>query len=557
MKENQRSKDKTFGNRFLDYISSNLLLCSYYLFFLIGFILRIIAALYASGVLHPDEIYQSLEIAHLVVYGKGYIAPEFRLENNTHSYAMSRSYLFPLIFATLMRIGDFLNMDYHTGTLVMIRIFLGVNSALLIPSVRKFADAFSKNKDIGLISGIFISVWFRIIEISVRPFSNTFFLPILFYGLYRAILVIQHNKKISNYDLIVFIVSFGITTYIRTDLGVIIFAITIVTFNRDRLKEYIMIIIFSFFGWIYGANVDMKYYGEFMVVPIHWFTFNIIESNSDWFGLSPVNFYISNILILDNLIPMLIISVIMSIITLSRKFFKTIFAMFEDGFSSNYVKLAIANIIAWTIFSSPWGAETHKEIRFIMATLTLTIVFFAYTIQFFAIFINEYIVLHKIKQGKLLREEKIIDIRISMRWIQTLVVMFMIAIVILSSVSAAPNRYHKESFDDVNAGLAYVGSQEDVKDVIVLSIWFLTGGETYFHNNGSDLIYISIRYDINNLNILKYYLRQDTRNYFIVPYYELGVAPDLLEYAQSTGWIPVKIIEGRTEIWFKPAQTSI
>ena len=73
-------------------------------FTLLGLLIRVFKALKPGGLVHADEIYQSLEIAHNMKYGYGIIPWEFKVggqgwvtpEGTT--YGPARSYIFPWIY---------------------------------------------------------------------------------------------------------------------------------------------------------------------------------------------------------------------------------------------------------------------------------------------------------------------------------------------------------------------------------------------------------------------------------------------------------------------------
>jgi len=65
--------------------------------FLVAFLVRFVAAILAPGIHHEDEIYQSLEQAHRLVFGYGFVPWEFE-----HGI---RSWLLPGMLAGAMRVG--------------------------------------------------------------------------------------------------------------------------------------------------------------------------------------------------------------------------------------------------------------------------------------------------------------------------------------------------------------------------------------------------------------------------------------------------------------------
>ena len=61
--------------------------------FLIFLCIRSIMAVLSTSYHHPDETYQSVEVAHHLVFGKGYLTWEWTTENPIRS--LLRMYLSP------------------------------------------------------------------------------------------------------------------------------------------------------------------------------------------------------------------------------------------------------------------------------------------------------------------------------------------------------------------------------------------------------------------------------------------------------------------------------
>lgn len=68
--------------------------------------LRVINSLFIATFFDPDEYWQSMEVAHSVVFGYGYKTWEWR-EN-----IALRSYIHPLIFIIYYKIIKALHLDY-------------------------------------------------------------------------------------------------------------------------------------------------------------------------------------------------------------------------------------------------------------------------------------------------------------------------------------------------------------------------------------------------------------------------------------------------------------
>ena len=99
-----------------------------HIFILIRFVMAIISKSYHHG----DETYQSVEVAHYLVFGRGHLTWEWTTENPI------RSYVHPLIFASVFKVLNILNIDSTELVVLLPRILQGMISAFSDVFVLKF-----------------------------------------------------------------------------------------------------------------------------------------------------------------------------------------------------------------------------------------------------------------------------------------------------------------------------------------------------------------------------------------------------------------------------------
>lgn len=80
--------------------------------FLFLWIFRLANSFIVSSYIDPDEFWQSLEPAHRLVFGYGYLTWEWRRGNAI------RSWLFPLLFASTYKLLQLFGLDDNYGWLV-------------------------------------------------------------------------------------------------------------------------------------------------------------------------------------------------------------------------------------------------------------------------------------------------------------------------------------------------------------------------------------------------------------------------------------------------------
>src|ERR1700722_17105526 len=81
--------------------------------FLSLYLFRLLNSLLVSSYIDPDEFWQSLEPAHRLVFGYGYLTWEWRKESAI------RSWLFPLIFALPYKVLQLLGLDTKYEWIIM------------------------------------------------------------------------------------------------------------------------------------------------------------------------------------------------------------------------------------------------------------------------------------------------------------------------------------------------------------------------------------------------------------------------------------------------------
>ena len=89
-------------------------------------------AIISTSYHHGDETYQSVEVAHYLVFGRGHLTWEWTTENPI------RTYLHPLIFATVFKFLKFFDIDSTELIVLMPRILQGMISSISDYFILKF-----------------------------------------------------------------------------------------------------------------------------------------------------------------------------------------------------------------------------------------------------------------------------------------------------------------------------------------------------------------------------------------------------------------------------------
>jgi len=534
----------------------------YYLIIFFGFILRVVVSMSAWGMKHPDEIFQSLEMAHVLVYGYGFVPPEFQSMNMTYpSYAASRSWLFPMIFAFFMRLGEWLGLDYLTQTLPMIKFYMAIHATLLIPAVYKLTHQVTKDEFAATLAAFFIAFWFRIVEYTVRTFTNTYFLPLIFYGIYRVLHLLEQKDKSNVLDYIEIGFLLGISTYIRIDMGIIIFSFFVVYFKIADILTYLKIGISSFIFWIWGAWIDYNQYNnvKFFSVPINWFTFNIIKGYSKLFGVNPVYSYFTNFIVGDMLFPWFLIMLIWPLVHLVRPSLRE-HSILNTSLGTSYNRLLLATAISWIIYSNAWPVvsfangfrlyfpESHKELRFMIGGLVL----FLITTAVLCRLLLSQIPATLDGMSRPQQDTFFINEPFLIRSRNYLLILILITFM-LTSLVGAQVRTTGDPFEDINRSLVYVGSHANPDRIYIAEVWYVTGYYSYSHvPESTQFIFVPFHNDgdAGNIRKMKNVIpNQPENSYFIIPWYGYQAFEGLRDLLTTSGWTLV-YHNGNVDTWY-------
>lgn len=537
---------------------------------ILSILIRITLSLRTWGLIHPDEIFQSLEIAHFLVFGYGRLPPEFQLYNDfIPSYAKSRSHLFPLIFVPFMLIGKICGWNYWSVTIPLIRAFIGINAALITPAIHKLVKTYTNKSKYAIVASILVTFWWPIINLGFRTLTNTFFIPWIFFIISGYFNILnQYEKKLKETEenedkqssttnnilketiyltriiFLTFLISLII--YIRIDLIIGIGGILLLRFPYKKSKVLLSHFIGCFGGFMLGGIIDLIYYGEFLVSPINWFKFNIIESHSEMFGISPFHYYLYK-LIYEPLFIRIITTygtalLIVLVIDTIKKAIKA--KQIKWGKEQFLLPFATAAAIVIFTFSFPG----HKEHRFVF----IGEVFLHISCAIALVITIEYVL--GFLENELRRQKRGMGIKINRKKINNVVYVSFLILFLGTYFINSYYMYQKADwlvYDDISRSLAYVGQQPDAKGVIILQMFWYTGGYTYLHNNISYLEIYKFDNNIGTYYTLNRSLAQEygDYNYLIVPLYQINRYPNISTIIDESQYKLVSNIQNKSHVY--------
>jgi hypothetical protein len=217
----------------------------------------------------PDEIFQTMEQAHRLVFGYGVIPWEFRVG--------ARSWLFPGLVAGVMQLGRLFS---EQGYLRSVQIAMTCLS--LVPVAVAFSWA---NRRYGAFAAIAASLavatWFELIYFSARTLTEVAATHVVIAALYMS-----SAQQLRQRRLLFCGIAFGIAAVLRFHLIPAIGACGALLCGRSLMRCRAMLIGIAV--PVIGAGLlDLVTWSGFLSSFVSNFRYNIIEGQSTGHGVEP------------------------------------------------------------------------------------------------------------------------------------------------------------------------------------------------------------------------------------------------------------------------------
>ncbi|XP_067671377.1 uncharacterized protein [Haliotis asinina] len=301
----------------------------------VTFVLRVVYVCQKKNwwVLHPDEVFQGLEVAHSEVYGYGfrmyeYLPPPDSIlttaedQENTLGFYSLRSFLYPHIYTICFAIVGLFNPNLNLF-LVGRLIHVGVSSSLPL-AVYRLCDVVYGNHDVAVLAAVFVFSSLHLTIFGTHTLINSFLSPIFIFCLAEVLSVIKLSPSVIpdiqnggtplqdkpaadlrvkdvgakgkevvylnvaprrlRYALCGFIL--GVLCYLRMDLAMFLFVsvtgwLIVCVRGKDHQKVVVSSLLTLSLGAacaiLLGGCVDFLYFGWFFLSPYQWINFNVLN----------------------------------------------------------------------------------------------------------------------------------------------------------------------------------------------------------------------------------------------------------------------------------------
>lgn len=299
----------------------------------IALLLRVAIFLLFPSIYYPDEVFETQEAAHRLVFGYGVIPWEFRVG--------VRSWVLPGVIAAIMKCTAWLSSGSSGYIFGICLVF-----SLLSLTVVWFSFSWCRRylgMQYALLAAFTTAIWFELVHFGPRTFSEfiagNLFLPAIYLGLAK-----QHEKPESKWRLLLIGALLGLTVALRIQFGPAVLLVALWIMSRNWQARSLpvaagIVIVVLFFGLVDAVTWSYPFYSYYAYIKE-----NILNNRAAHFGSSPWYFYFSKLL--ANTGPM----VLFALIGLRR-----------------------APILGWICLAIllPHLLIAHKEYRFIYPVLPL------------------------------------------------------------------------------------------------------------------------------------------------------------------------------------------
>ena len=316
--------------------------------------LRLLMAVFTNNYIEPDETWQSVEVTHKLVFGRGYLTWEWMTEEPI------RSSLHPLLFAPLFLLLKITGTDFPWLVELSPRLLCGLISALGDYWFYKFykENISSHTSSFAFFYGS--NAWLN--HSSSRTLINSLemsltSIALCFYS--RALTGSRVNDMLVYVSLITTSFVMRMTTAVFW-LPLVLYHLWLLV-GKGQFQEWLLkkAALASLAILLTSVVIDSWFYGKFVVVFWNFFKINVLNSVSDQYGSEPVHKYL--IQSLPNMLNGLLI-----------------FAL--TGFLSLWKKKSCRIYILTTVWTCLWlsfGLK-HKEDRFIQPIIPILIAISSY-----------------------------------------------------------------------------------------------------------------------------------------------------------------------------------
>ncbi|KAG9441821.1 hypothetical protein H6P81_017675 [Aristolochia fimbriata] len=311
---------------------------------------RLVNSFLVQTYFNPDEHWQSLEVAHRIVFGYGHLTWEWQRG--------IRSYLHPLIFAALYKIIAFFQLDTPWFMMKAPRLLQSIFSSVGDLYLYKLSCLIFNEHTAKWVLFCQLTNWFMFF-CSPRTLSNVLETVLTVISLYYWPTFRDSSNKVPTASRKLALALAGLACAIRPTS-----AITWLYVGGLELFEAYDKMVFLFFEVVpVGATViilaglvDWIMYGSLVLVPLNFLKFNFLSAGGDYYGTHKWHWYFTEGF------PVMIFSFL---------------PFFAFGVQKSK-QWKLFGLIIWVL--GLYSVLGHKEFRFVLPVLPIALMFAGHTL---------------------------------------------------------------------------------------------------------------------------------------------------------------------------------
>lgn len=286
----------------------------------------------------PDEYWQSLEVAHRLAFGYGYLTWEWT--------AKIRSYLYPFLISLLYRLLTLLSLDHAAVLTTVPKLIQGVLTAY---GEYKFYE-WTGNK--WMLYSLCINwYWYYC---ATRTLINTVETA------FTMIALSIFPWRDSNVRSIKFLWIVGLLCMIRPTAAIIWMPLCLYHFSTSTENKFLLICKYALICgtcFLSSVFIDSYYYGSLVISPWEFFRVNVVYKAGDAYGKEHILWYIfSAFPVLLGLYYIIFLFNAWQVIKYPAQFHR---------------QAILLIVISWTLCI--YSLLSHKEFRFLLPLLPMMI----------------------------------------------------------------------------------------------------------------------------------------------------------------------------------------
>ncbi len=307
----------------------------------LGFVARLFVTFTDDGIFWPDEVYQSFEPAHRLVFGYGSVAWEF-IEGARH-------WTLPGLVALILKVCSVLGLDAPGQYVRAVKLVFAVGSASVGLAVFRLAVVSGAGERLAVAAAAAWSLTAPVLYFAPRAMSENAAAVAAAWGLALVL-----DLRVSRRALVLGASLLGLAVLFRLQLALFAAGVTVLLLARkDWHRAGLVLGVLCVWAGLFGAldafawhdAPGAKWGGWFHSAVVYW-RFNVTENRGAQWGTAPFGFYVE---VLFKSMPLVFVASALGLLAAARK-------------ATGLVLLTVA-------FFLVHSQVPHKEYRFLVPML--------------------------------------------------------------------------------------------------------------------------------------------------------------------------------------------